>query len=360
MFKLKNIVTITLSLMLILSAATPTFAASTPTTASDNAYDWLKGQQCSTGLLDSFSDSQQISYTYDQAVGAIAFLLKGDTASAKTVLDSLKNLQNPSGSWYTAYYCNNTSVQEHNQHVGPVLWVAMAVAKYEQDTGDTTTYRNMAIQAIDWSLQFQQADGGINGGLDDANNVLTWASTEHNQDAYSMLSHYGYTQEASEVKSFLDNEAWQEAEGFFWAGRNDPNDPMDTNAWGVQALGTSGTYEYSRGLDYVMNTHRNTQTKRVKNNTITIDGFDFNSDQDDIWFEGQGQMVVSFKMDGRTADADYFLNEIIKIQDFYGTGGVPYSLLGTNNGYWTMKDKESVSATGWMIYAVDGYNPFQP
>lgn len=236
----------------------------------------------------------------------------------------------------------------------------MAVAKYEKDTGDTVTYRNMALKAIDWSLQFQQADGGINGGLDTADNVITWASTEHNQDAYAVLQHYGYTQEAAAVKSFLDEQVWQDTEGYFWAGRNEPNNPMDTNAWGVQALGTTGTYQYNRGLDYVMNTHRNVQTKRVKSSSITIDGFDFDSDKDDVWFEGQGQMVVSFKMDGRTADANYFLNEIIKIQDFYGTGGVPYSLLGTNNGYWTMKSVESVSATGWLIYAIDGYNPFQP
>ena len=360
MFKLKSLVMVTLSLILVLSVAPTSFATSSTSTASNNAYNYLKGQECTTGLLDSFSDNQQISYTYDQAVGAIAFLVKGDIASAKTVLDTLKSLQNPSGSWYTAYYCNSTAVQEGHQHVGPVLWVAMAVAKYEQDTGDTTTYRDMAIKAIDWSLQFQQADGGINGGIDSSNTVLSWASTEHNQDAYAMLDHYGYIEEAAHVKSFLDNEAWQDAEGFFWAGRNDPNDPMDTNAWGVQALGTSGTYEYSRGLDYVMNTHRNQQTKRVKNNSITIDGFDFDSDRDDIWFEGQGQMVVSLQMAGRNANAAYFLNEIIKIQDFYGTGGVPYSLLGTNNGYWTMKSVESVSATGWMIYAIDGYNPFQP
>ncbi|GAM12337.1 hypothetical protein [Mesobacillus selenatarsenatis] len=360
MLKIKNLVMILICVILIDSSASVTSAVSTTETASVNAYNWLKGQQCTTGLIDSFSDSQQISYTYDQAVGAIAFLLKGDHAGAKAVLDSLKSLQTPSGSWYTAYYCNNKSVQEYNQHVGPVLWVVMAVAKYEKDTGDTVTYRNMALKAIDWSLQFQQADGGINGGLDTADNVITWASTEHNQDAYAMLKHYGYTQEAAAVKSFLDDQVWQDTEGYFWAGRNDPNNPMDTNAWGVQALGTTGIYQYNRGLDYVMNTHRNLQTKRVKSSSITIDGFDFDSDKDDVWFEGQGQMVVSFKMDGRTADANYFLNEIIKIQDFYGTGGVPYSLLGTNNGYWTMKSVESVSATGWLIYAIDGYNPFQP
>lgn len=360
MLKMKNALLVILSFIVIFSAPSSSLAVTDTTTASNNAYNWLKSQQCATGLVDSFSDAQQISYTYDQAVAAIAFLVKGDTASAKSVLDTLKNLQTAQGSWYTAYYCNNLSVQEFNQHVGPVLWVVMAIAKYEVDTGDTVTYRDMAIRAIDWSLQFQQADGGINGGLDTTGSVLTWASTEHNQDAYAMLKHYGYTEEAINVKSFLDTKVWQEAEGFFWAGRNDPNNPMDTNAWGVQALGTTGTHQYDRGLDYVMNQHRNTQTKRVKGSSITINGFDFNGDKNDVWFEGQGQMVVSFKMAGRTADANYFLNEIIKIQDFYGTGGVPYSLLGTNNGYWTMKSVESVSGTGWLIYAIEGFNPFQP
>lgn len=360
MLNMKQVVAGLIVLVTVLSTSISTFAASNETTSSNNAYTWLKTQQCTTGLIDSFSDSQQISYTYDQAVGAIAFLLKGDTVRAKSVLDTLKNLQTPSGSWYTAYYCNNNAVQEANQHVGPVMWVIMAIAKYEKVTGDTVTYRNTALKAINWSLQFQQPDGGINGGMDAAGNVLTWASTEHNQDAYAMLKYYGYTQQATNVKTFLDTQVWKEAEGYFWAGRNDANNPMDTNAWGVQALGTTGTHQYNRGLDYVMTHHRNTQVKRSKNSSIQIDGFDFNGDKNDIWFEGQGQMIVSFKMDGRLTDANYFLNEVIKIQDFYGTGGVPYSLLGTNNGYWTMKSLESVSATGWLIYAIEGYNPFQP
>lgn len=326
-------------------------------TASANAHNWLKSQMVSTGLVDSYRDSQDICYTYDQAVAAIAFLARGDTTNAVKVLDALKSMQYADGSWNTAYYCKTKGVQESQKHVGPVLWIAMAVAQYEKQTGDTATYRAMAENAINWSLQFQQADGGINGGLDYNGTLLTWCSTEHNEDAYAALTYFGYSAAAAQVKGFLDNVVWDGTNNRWYGGRNDTRDPMDVNSWGVSALGASGTHDYQLSLDYVMTHHRNTQTGRFGRTTITVDGFDFDSDKDDVWLEGTAQMVVAFQVVGRTADATYFTSEIIKAQST--DGGVPYSLKGTDNGYWRMSTAHSVAATGWLVMAIEGVNPFQ-
>jgi hypothetical protein len=333
--------------------ATPSGSDPTPTAtpsstdfsaASDKAYGWLKMQQdqYTTGLVESFNISGQLAnvcFTYDQAVAAIAFKAKGDSARAKKVLDRLQALQMSSGSWYTAYNCSTLQPWESHQHVGPTLWVVLAAHYY-----GGTTYDTMAKKAIDWTLQFQQADGGVNGGIDSSGATLTWCSTEHNQDAYAAYNKYGYTTQANNVKNFLVNQVWKT--DHFWAGRNDSNNPLDVNPWGVLSLGAT---TYGVSLDYALATHRNTKNG--------IDAFDFDSDKDDLWFEGTGQMVVAFKAAGRTSDADYFTGQIIKAQK--SNGGVPYSLLGTNNGYWTMSKAESVAATGWLIFAIHNVNPFK-
>ena len=339
------------------AAADPGVTANSTTAASDNAYNWLKSRMVSTGLVDSYQDSRDICYTYDQAVAAVAFQVKGDATNARRVLDALKSMQYGDGSWNTAYYCKSKGVQETQKHVGPVLWIAMAAAYYEKQTGDTQ-YRPMGDKAVRWALQFQQADGGLNGGLDYNGTALTWASTEHNEDAYSAFTSFGYTTDASEVKSFLDNVVWDGVNLRWYAGRNDPNDPMDVNSWGVSALGAAGTRDYQRSLDYVMTHHRSTQSQRTGSTTLTVDAFDFNSDKNDIWFEGTGQMIVAFKIVGRTSDADYFTGQLLKGQ--HSDGGVQYSLKGTDNGYWIMSKAKSVAATGWLIFAIHGVNPFKP
>src|SRR5206468_2450001 len=70
-----------------------------PTMASNNAYNWLKSRLLSTGLVDSYQNQDDICYTYDQAVAAIAFLAKGDNTNARKILDAVKSLQGSDGSW---------------------------------------------------------------------------------------------------------------------------------------------------------------------------------------------------------------------------------------------------------------------
>jgi hypothetical protein len=298
----------------------------------------------STGLVDSYQNQDDICYTYDQAVAIIAFLAKGDITNARKVLDAAKSLQGSDGSWYTAYFGNTLAVQETQKHVGPVMWMALAVASYETRSGDITTYRPMAQKAINWCLQFQQPDGGINGGLDFSGNPVSWASIEHNEDAYAALNYFGDAAHAAQVKSFIDNAGWDAVNNRFFAGRNDPNDPLDVNTWGVGSLGAAGTHDYQQALTYAMTHHRNTQTATLGSRTVTVDGFDFNSDRNDVWLEGTGQMVVAFQVATRSSDANYFTNQIILAQD--SDGGVPYSLNGTNNGYF--RRTKLFSTTNWI------------
>ncbi len=328
------------------------------TLASSKAHNWLKAQQVSTGLVDSYKDKAATCYTYDQAVATVAFLARGDFANARRVLDALADLQNGDGSWYSAYNCKTGAALTTTRYVGSNAWVVVAIAHYEKRALDNVTYHIVGERAVNWMRLFQQADGGINGGLDASGVVISWASTEHNQDSYPGLNHFSYPGDAGAVKSFLDNVVWEPTAPRWWQGRNDPMDPLDVNPLGVSALGASGTRNYQLSLNYPMTHHRSTQTWGKGRNRVAVDGFDFNNDHNDIWLEGTAQMVKAFRIAGRNADADYFLQQIIKVQQ--SSGGVPYSVKGTNNGDFTMSKAESVAGTGWLILAIENINPLKP
>ena len=392
-------------------------------TASDSAYEWLKYQQDSaklettglpTGLVDSFEDfsgpNQPLTeaFTYDQAVAAIAFMVKGDIDRAKKVLSTMQEMQATDGSWVNSYWYNNLYGGELRKHVGPVMWMALAVQNYEKITGDTATYRNMAIKAIDWCLKYQKENGAIAGGqtMWDVPNTWTeevWSSTEQNQDAYAALKYFAsvepqkaneYNTAADKVKGFLDNVVWDSEKNRFYGGfKNntgllDPFVPLDVNPWGVMALGLTGTHNYAASLDYVENAagdangqgtlenpkYKYTLTDESTGNNITAYDFDWESNHSpgdpkwgggfhdaDIWFEGSAFMACAYYMAGNTSKADFILNEIIKKQatnDPYCNGGLPYSLYGTQNNYWKMLQQNCVSSTGWFIIAAAQWNPF--
>lgn len=404
------------------SAAIP---ETTIATASERAYKWLKTMQDSTyqqKLVDSFEDYDSqgnpyvVSYTYDQACAAIAFMLKGDMERATRILDMLALLQTPQdnpivknrGAWCNSYYNNQAAYlygEEIRLHVGVAMWVCMAVMEYENVTGDTTRYHTMATNAIDWALQFQQPNGGVAGGRttwDSGNGSWTdevWSSTEHNEDIYGVLCYFAkntpqkaatYTAAATKAKSFLDNVVWDESRQRFYGGfKNntglvDPFVPMDVAPWGVLALGTSGVHNYSNMLAYVENangtpgTLSNPRYKQtlVYNGVNTLTSYDFDWQDDgapgssssgggvlgaDIWFEGSAFMSAAYYLAGNEDKANEILVELAKKQSTgvdSHIGGIPYSLNGTNNNYWRMSNANSVSSTAWYIIAAERFNPF--
>jgi hypothetical protein len=383
--------------------------------ASDRAYTWLKAQQDLTagfaadGMVDSFddwwnaNDRIQIVYTYDQAVAAIAFMLKNDRVRAEKLLTKMSQFQDPDGSWINSYWWNGAG-EEIRKHVGPVAWMSMAYMMYEKKYG-STTYRTTVKKSLDWIVSFQKPNGGISGGTTTWDNpgVVTnevWTSTEHNQDVYNLLLYYAnifpdrtttYNNAATGVKSFLDNVVWNDTlkrwNGGWKNNTNliDPFVPMDVNPWGVLALGLSGTRDYKQSIAFVDNANGSGTPASPKYvHTLTYDGagnlmtaYDFDWQYDcaaattptggpngqkcaDIWLEGSAFMSTAHFMNGNTAKANSILDEIIKKQGTSGTllGGLPYSLKASNNNYWQMKQENSVSSTGWLIIAIARFNPF--
>ena len=65
-----------------------------------------------------------------------------------------------------------------------------------------------------------------------------------------------------------------------------------------------------------------------------------------------------YRLLGNNERAAALITEIGKAQA--PSGGVPYSLHGTHNGYWQMEKSLSVAATGWLVLAATGSNPMHP
>ena len=344
--------------LLVLLAAPGVCRAADLATASANAHKWLKSQMVSTGLVDSYRDKSDICYSYDQAVAAMAFVARGDFVNARRVLNALASLQNADGSWNHSYACTTGNVLGAQRYVGSNAWIVLAIAHYEKRTGDTVTYHVMGERAVNWMRLFQQGDGGLNGGYDANGAFINWASTEHNEDSYGGLNHFAYTSDGAEVKSFLDNVVWNASQDRWNQGRNDPLDPLDVNPLGVQALGTSGVRPYVLSLNYAYSHHRNVQTWGKGRIRIQVDGFDFNSDHNDIWVEGTAQMAKALFLSGSSNDGTYFLQQLIQTQS--NSGGLPYSVKGTFNGDFTMSKNEAVASTGWLILAIESINPLKP
>jgi len=413
----KRLVSMLVSMLVVISMLpiANVSAAADYALASDRAYAWLQAQQNLTagyavdGMVDSFddwwnaTDRVQIVYTYDQAVAAIAFMLKNDRTRAEKVLTKLSQFQDPDGSWINSYWWNGAG-EEIRKHVGPVAWVVMAYMTYEKKYGDTR-YRASAKKALDWIVTFQKPNGGIAGGKTtwDVAGTWTdevWTSTEHNQDVYNILKYYAnvfsdrttaYNNAANNVKGFLDNVVWNDSLKRWnggWkndTGLIDPAVPMDVNPWGVLALGLSGTRDYKKSLEYVDNANGSGTVSSPKYvHTLTYDGqgnlmtaYDFDWDYScapaysqtgqaignrcaDIWFEGSAFMSTAHYMNGNVTKANSILDELIKKQGTSGSllGGVPYSLKGSNNSYWQMKQENCISSTGWLIIAIARFNPF--
>ncbi|MEK3659125.1 fibronectin type III domain-containing protein [Paenibacillus sp. FSL F4-0236] len=414
--KMRKLFSILMTSLLVLGVALPfggKASADATSDASNRALIWLKAQQDATagyafeGLVDSFEDfwgpnnPKQIVYTYDQAVAAIAFIVKGERTRAEQVLNKMRDIQDPSGFWLNSYWYNNGFGEEIRKHVGPVVWMAMAAMAYEKQYNDTR-YRPMALKALDWSLQYKKANGSIAGGWSAwSNSDEPWSSTEHNIDIYRVLQYYAsvdsskaatYNSAASGVKTFLDNYVWDDSVKRFKGGwKNDtnlidPKIPLDVNPWGVLALGVSGTHNYGASLAYVENAsgtpgtlanprYKQTLTYNDAGNTLTgydfdwtdevLPAYDDNGNQigntgADVWFEGSAFMSLAYFMQGNVSKADAINTEIIKKQGTSGAslGGIPYSLKGTSNSYWVMAQQNCVSSTGWLILSLHRFNPF--
>src|SRR3954471_19507225 len=112
-----------------------------------------------------------LSWTYDNAIAAIALDADGDTAQAQQLLDQLAALQRTDGSLDFAYDTSSgNSVQLFR--AGTIAWAGYAAALHRAVTG-SKRYDSLEAGAARWLLARQLPSGLLAGGPD-----VTWASAQ--------------------------------------------------------------------------------------------------------------------------------------------------------------------------------------
>ena len=344
------------------------------------------------------------AFTYDNAVALLAFIADNNTARARLIADALVYAQNndryfddgrirnaymggdlvlfpgwtPHGRMNTVrmpgFYNSSEGIWYEDRfqvstHTGNVAWAMIGLLSfYEHAGGDT--YLRAAERMGDWvELNCYNATGipGYTGGFDgwEGNQTrLTYKSTEHNIDLYVafrklylLTNNETWNVRADKAKGFIGS-LWDASEGRFWTGTlSDGNEinrepiPLDVQTWSNLALEDRET-QYLRALRYAELHHSNDT------------GFDFNEDRDGIWYEGTAQMAAAYRVTGNTTSWQKVVANLTAIQDV--SGGIPAASRDelttgfnvTEGVPWLIYHRLHIGATGWMVFAEEGRNPF--
>jgi hypothetical protein len=190
-----------------------------------------------------------LSWTYDNAIAAIALDADGDTAQAQQLLDQLAALQRTDGSLDFAYDTSSgNSVQLFR--TGTIAWAGYAAALHRAVTG-SKRYDSLEAGAARWLLARQLPSGLLAGGPD-----VTWASAQHNEVAYLFLSAVAANPVGGLSAATLTTAITKIAAGIdsqltitpaagqlgFVEGTNDALRPIDAQTLGILYLLARGRY----------------------------------------------------------------------------------------------------------------------
>lgn len=378
---------------------------------------WLEGQQDALGgkLLDSQAGNGVLrGYTYDQALGVIAFTRAGETARAKAILDTMADLLTPDGApacWYASYDYDTGSDTFYAPdglstpiNTGANAWMLQAICYYQAATHDNS-YQNLALNQVQRMEALRNTTPGETYGTyqlratwDTVN--LKWdftsghnaaISNENQDDMYAALSSLAnltsdatIRAKADAIRTHLANEAWAPSptsnfghtQTIFWEGFNYPEIATDCQSWGVLSQGITGPggEEYFRCLDWLLDTSNPSSTRTVQdyNSILDVDGFDFGSEYGRfVWPEGTEGVVAALldaAWDLKATDPTRAAEYLEMAAYFHGQtgriigadGGIIYSFWETNPGTFHDPENvryEAVSSTAWYYFNESGVNP---
>lgn len=332
-------------------------------------------------------------FMYDQAVGAIAWLMAGETEKAQRLLAHVSSYQNTDGSFgfsFNSVGCNPNDADNFYDYSyirsGTVSWIAYAFVMYHRVTNDPQ-FLDEAKRAADYLISEQQVDspgdprdglirGGFGSYLPDStfvNQNIEWVSTEHNIDAYFLMRDLAtatgeakYALAAEDIRLGLLNKLWDETKGRLDRGikedlSRDNVDTLDAASWGAIFLTAIGeTEKAQRSLDFVDNTFLEWVDGiwGYKPNAGDIDGVNWDHEYV-VWSEGSlGVAVAYLKLGGASnlARAQEIIIEMTKLQEAYDAGGgILYAAYaGLEMGDFARVP--SVAGTGWSIMALRAWS----
>jgi len=341
-------------------------------------------------LLESYEatsteDDGDIAWVYDNDLVALALMARGqqkDWERAKIILDSFIYCQthDPFFSDYRlrdAYHAKqlisedgNARVASPGSGVGNMAWTIIAWLRY-WEVKQEAAYLEAAERLGMWiheNCHDPIGPGGYTAGHEGSEPEQTkfpWKSTEHNEDVYvAFIKLYDATDNkdwlhrAMDAKNFV-KAMWNEEYGHFWTGTiedgvtiNDSALPADVNTWGLLALGEKEKYGAS-------------MTWLEENCGVERDGFigfDYNIDQDSVWFEGTAHAILALQVVGERLKSEMYLEQLRLAQKTTANAngkGLVASPVKTSTGFgWAYPNMLHIGATAWYLFAERHHNPF--
>lgn len=365
-----------------------------------NMYKWIKNHQNSvTGLVISYEGDRDLkgwAFTYDQSLACQSFILMGDQGNAQKILNFYKRrAKKIEGGFANAYDAYSGSVLEYNMHVGPNVWLGIAILQYTDKFKDEQ-FLSVAEDIAKWTILLQKEDKefGIRGGPN-----VSWFSTEHNLDAYAF---FGMVYNITDDRRYLDaqqrtltwikNNAFNRREGRLNRGKGDATIATDTFAWAIAAIGPDVLKELAMDPDQIIdfaetNCLVTADYLKPDGENLKVTGFDFGKYEHMarggiVSTEWTAQMVVTLKMMAvyhrerneftkesyYKRKASFYLSELEKMVIIspskigQGEGCLPYASqddVDTGHGWRVARGSRTGSAAGtaYTIFAKYGYNP---
>lgn len=264
----------------------------------------------------------------------------------------------------------------HGSSTGNMAWAGTALTSLFEVTKDRQ-YLEGAETLARWCIDNTQTNFGYTGGMEgwegNQENV-SWKSTEHNIDLYSLffrlycLAGATYYKDAYINAENFVRSMWNEKSQCFWTGTgsdgvtiNSSTIPLDIQPWYIQAFQDISS-KYKSGIDWAL-ANCFLENYQSPNYEQPLNGLDFNDDRDGIWFEGTAQVALALKMLGRYDLAESLLATIRYTQkngpNNNGLGIVAADHDHLSTGFnWEYHNRLHIGATCWYIFAQLGVNPY--
>ena len=340
-------------------------------------------------------------FIYDVGLALIAFTISGDHALCVEMMKRLRAEQNADGSFNFSYDNYIGQLFEGYVRTGAIGWLVHGMCYYTLKTGDGQ-FVDVMRKAGDWLLSRQVTDKGdkryglLTGGYgsydpDDYSYIageIEWCSTEHNCSALQammglslVLGDAKYKKAAALVKEALFDTLYDKTHARFYQGVS--ADGVD-GAWAVDCCTWAGktllsifeaqkSREIADRVSIVYSAHekeiRVSQEKEHYNTRysgVTVNGVkpyaDGYADPPEIvWSEGPLGYIALLTALGEREKADYYLNEMMKLQYCEGsTGGVVYVTETWASLPWEFHVWESVVSSAWLYIIIKDPNALFP
>ena len=340
-------------------------------------------------------------FIYDAGLALIALTISGDHALCQEMLDRLRTEQNEDGSFNFSYDNYIGQLFEGYVRTGALGWLVHGMCYYTLKTGDGQ-YLDMIRRAGDFLLTRLVTDktdrryGLLTGGygsynMDDYSYIeeeIEWCSTEHNCSSLQALSDLAlvlgdkkYKTAAAMVKRALFKTLYDEENARFYQGVSkdgvDGAWALDCCTWAGKTLLSIIGAQYSReiagtvdkvyatnGKSIVVSTEKEHYNTRYSG--AAVDGMKpyaggYSDPPDIVWSEGTLGHICLLYAIGQREEADYYLNEMMKLQYCDGsTGGVLYVTETWASLPWEFHTWESVVSSAWLYILLKDPNALFP